>query len=442
MEMQYMLTTKIIPLWLKFVLPAIVGVVLNTIYIMVDGIFVGQGTGEAGLAGVNLAWPAVTIILGIGLMLGAGTTIVVSKSLGESDKDKAERTLATIVKFIVLIGAVLSVVGFMFATPITNFLGATEDTFGYTQDYFVVVYFMAIPYLFSNTLTLLVRADGNPNLSMIMVGAGAIGNIVLDWLFVLVLGLGTRGAALATGCGVILSTTIGLWYFIKGPSNLKLKKEYFIFDTSILKEVCKIGAASLFIQLSTGIIILVQNHLLYIYGSTDYVAIFCVSGYIWALYNSICLGIGQGIQPVLAFHFGANSHERLKSLVKFTMLVSVSLGLLFLAGLFFFGEHLIGLYGISDNIMQLAYELTFIFCFGSPVLGIVHTMTCYYQATNKSSYANIISIGRGTVLQTTFAIVLSYLYGAIGVFFAQASADILAIFIVGVLALIEKKGGR
>ncbi|OOB78635.1 MAG: MATE family efflux transporter [Epulopiscium sp. Nuni2H_MBin001] len=435
MDTEYILNAKILPLWLKFVIPSIIGVVLNTVYIMVDGIFVGQGTGEAGLAAVNLAWPAVTIILGAGLMLGAGSTILVSKELGADNKHAAEKALASTFKFIILIGLVLTIIGILLATPITLLLGAEVDTFDYTKDYFVIVYLMAIPYLFANTLTPLVRADGSPNLAMLMVGAGAIGNIILDWLLVIVFDLGTAGAALATGCGVILSTIIGLWHFTKGHSNLKFRKEYFKFEIEILKAVCKIGAASLFFQLSVGVIILVQNKLLYMHGDTADIAIFCVAGYVYALYSSICLGVGQGIQPVMAFHFGASSTTRLQQLLKITILVTVSLGISFLLALYFFGDYLIALYGVSEDIMELAYSRTVIFCIGAPALGFVNTMSAYYQSINREKAANIITIGRGMVLQTIMAIVLSSLLGAQGVFYAQATADFGAILLV----LIPKK---
>ena len=129
------------------------------------------------------------------------------------------------------------ILGPLFANPIIKFLGATEETFGYTKDYFIVIYLMAIPYLLANALTPLVRADGNPHLSMLMVGAGAIGNIILDWLFVIELGMGTMGAALATGAGVIFSTIIGLWYFLSGKSHVKFHKKYFKIDKKLLKAV-------------------------------------------------------------------------------------------------------------------------------------------------------------------------------------------------------------
>ncbi|OON93746.1 MAG: MATE family efflux transporter [Candidatus Epulonipiscioides saccharophilum] len=435
-----MVNENILKLWLRFVIPSIVGVLLNTIYVMVDGIFVGQGAGEEALAAVNLAWPAVTIILGLGALLGTGATILVAKKLGENDKDSAEKIFATTIKYTFFVGLFLMLIGLLFADFITKLLGANEDTFQYTKDYFVIIYLMSIPYLFSSSLNQLVRADGNPNLSMIMVSTGAILNVILDWLLVIKFQMGTTGAALATGCGVSVSTIIGLYYFTYGKSNLKLRKNNLKFNTHVLINTCRIGAASLFMQLSVGLIILIQNNVIYKYGNTIDVAVFCVAGYIFSIYAQIAIGIVQGIQPVIAFHFGASEFKRLKKLLTITLGVSIGLGLLFLGFLGLFGEELILLYGISESVLESAYTRIFIFSLGTPAVGVVYTMSSYYQATNKTTYASIITLGRGLFLQAFFVLTLPIFFGVNGVFFGQAASDISALFLVlGLVCLDVRK---
>ncbi|ONI46005.1 MATE family efflux transporter [Epulopiscium sp. SCG-B10WGA-EpuloA2] len=434
-----MINENIIKLWLRFVIPSIVGVVLNTVYVMVDGIFVGRGAGEAALAAVNLAWPAITIILGTGAMFGTGATILVAKTLGEQDKARAEQIFATTIKYTLCLGIIFMILGVILAEPITRLLGANADTFDFTKDYFVVIYLMAIPYLFSNSLNQLVRADGNPNLSMIMVGVGALLNVLLDWILVIELQMGTIGAALATGCGVILSTIIGLWYFTYGKSNIKLRKEYFKFDFQIMSSTCKIGAASFFMQFSIGLLILIQNNVIYTHGTTIDIAIFCIAGYIFSLYAQIAIGITQGIQPVIAFHFGATAYQRQFKLLWITLTVTISLGIIFLVFLVLFGKDFILLYGIDPHMIDIAYQRVFIFCVGTPAVGAVYTMSSYYQAVNQSMYANVISVGRGIILQVFFAITLPIFLGVNGIFIGQAASDICALFIVITLVFISKR---
>lgn len=430
MNTDYILNEKLPKVWCKFVLASVVGVVLNALYTMVDGIFVGQGTGEAGLAGVNLAWPAVTIILGIGLMLGTGASSLISIAQGQKDTERAERILGTVLKFSLYLGVGLTIIGFISADTITSLLGATEDTFSHTKDYFVVVYLMAIPYLLSNSLNPLVRADGNPKLSMFMVGIGAIGNIVLDWLFVIKLGMGTGGAALATGAGVILSSLVGLHYFMSGKSHIKFHKRYFKLDKAILKEIIKIGFVSFMIQISIGTVILIQNNIIYSYGTTTDIAIFCVAGYIISLYTQLCVGISQGMQPLIGYHFGANKIKRMHKLLRGTLIVSFSCGAIALTSLWLFGHEFISFFGISPDILDLAYDYTLIFCMGAPCIGIVYTMGAYYQALGRNIAANVISITRGLILQVSFSLLLPPFIGVAGIFYAQSLSDFTSIFVV------------
>ena len=443
MNSEIILNGKLHQVWSKFVLASVVGVVLNAIYTMADGIFVGQGTGEVGLAGVNIAWPAVTIILGIGLMLGTGASSLISIALGQQDIERAERILGTVLKFSLLIGCLLMVIGILAATPITKLLGAGEDTFTHTRNYFVIVYMMAIPYLLSNLLTPLVRADGNPKLSMLMVGIGAICNIILDWLFVIKLGLGTGGAALATGAGVILSSLVGIHYFTKGKSHLKWRKAYFKVDKSILSDTIKIGFVSFMIQLSIGVVILIQNNVIYTYGTTSDIAIFCVAGYIISLYTQLCVGISQGMQPLIGYHYGAGKINRMHHILLLTLTVSTLAGVIALILLICFGHSFISLFGIAADTLDLAYTRIIVFCTGVPFIGIVSTMGAYYQSLNRNIASNVISITRGFIFQAGFSLLLPPLMGVEGIFYAQFISDFLAVFVVlGVIFYYRKQKQR
>ena len=435
MNINYTLNGNLFRVWTKFVSASVIGVLLNTLYTMVDGIFVGQGTGEAGLAGVNLAWPAITLILGIGLLFGTGASSLISICLGQNDQDKAERLLGTVLKSILLIGIVLTLLGILFVDPIIKFLGATEETYQYTKDYFIIIYLMAIPYLLANALNPLVRADGKPHLSTLMVGVGAIGNIVLDWLFVIEFGWGTLGAALATGAGVIFSTIIGLWYFLSGKSYIKFNKDYFKIDKALLKDILKVGFVSFMIQLSIGVVILLQNIIIYKYGTTADIAIFSVAGYTISLYIQLSVGISQGMQPLIGYHYGADKTKRMRRLLQITLIASIITGILSLLALILYGQYFIKLFGITDDLLKLAYDRVVIFCLGIPFIGIIYTMSAYYQAINRNLEANIISIGRSFVLQIAFSLVLPIYMGVEGIFYAQASSDITSIFIlIGVVA--------
>lgn len=197
MDIKEVLNGNIFKVWAKFIIASVVGVVLNTIYTMVDGIFIGQGVGEVGLAGVNIAWPAVTLVVGIGLMIGIGTSSIIAIYMGKGENKKAEKVLGTGVTLIVCIGVVVTILGLLFRMPIIKLLGATSDTLESALDYYTIIFIIAVPYIFATALNPIVRTDGRPDLSMIMIGIGAIANIVLDWILVMKLGFGVKGAAIA-----------------------------------------------------------------------------------------------------------------------------------------------------------------------------------------------------------------------------------------------------
>ena len=257
MNMDHILNANLFKVWSKFVMASVIGVVLNTIYTIIDGMFVGQGVGEIGLAAVNIVWPAITLIIGTGLMLGIGASSLIAISLGKIEE--AEKYLGTTMVASIAIGALITIVGLLFRNPILRMLGADEMVMPYAQDYFSIFYCITIPYIFSTALNPIVRTDGNPKLAMMMVGIGAIANIILDYLLVIVFDFGIKGAAIATSASIVLSTLISLYYFLKGNSTIKIRKLYLKLDGKVLKEIVKIGFVSFMIQLSYGTIIFVQN---------------------------------------------------------------------------------------------------------------------------------------------------------------------------------------
>ncbi|MGL5328723.1 MAG: MATE family efflux transporter [Peptostreptococcaceae bacterium] len=438
MNMNEVLNGNILKVWSKFVIASVIGVVLNTIYTVVDGMFVGQGVGEAGLASVNIAWPALTIIIGTGLMIGIGTSSIIAIHMGKGEYEKAQKTLGTAVKSIVLIGSIIMIVGLIFREPILKMLGATPDTIDYAREYYTIIYIITIPYIFSTALNPIVRTDGRPDLSMMMIGIGAVCNIALDWLLVMKLGFGVKGAAIATSASIFISMIVSLYYFIKGTSKIKIQKEYFKIDKSILKEIIKIGFVSFAIQLSYGIILFVQNNAMYKYGDTVDVAIYTVATYVNCFLVNTCMGISQGLQPLIGYHYGANKIKRMKQLLLINIGICIAGGIVVYIGIILFGRELVQIYGISGENIEFAYKMIVIYCVGSPVIGTIFTMSGFYQATGKNIYANILSVGRGFVFQFAFTIILPPIIGVSGVFLSLPLAELITLVILGCILLIEK----
>ena len=439
MNINEILEMNVLKVWSKFVLASVIGVVLNTIYSLVDGIFVGQGVGEAGLASVNIVWPAITVIVGTGLMIGMGASNKISIYLGKGDQESAERYLATSIKFIITIGGLIMVLAFTFREKIIVLLGATPDTIDYVREYFTIMYMMTIPYLFSTALNPIVRADGRPNLSMMMIGIGAIANIILDYIFVIKLGLEVKGAAMATSASIFISMTVSLFYFIKGNSRVKFRKEYFKLDKSIIDNIIKIGFVSLIIQLSYGLILFVQNISIYEYGTTVDVAIYTVAAYVISFISNTFMGVAQGLQPIIGYHHGAGKISRINQLMKITFGVCTVGGIVFYIGIIIFGKEIINVFGIQSQNIDLAYKMLLIYCIASPIIGIVFTMGGYYQVMGKNIHANILSISRGFIFQFLLTIILPPVIGIWGIFLSLPISEFITLGILGVLVIRDKQ---
>ncbi|ONI47624.1 hypothetical protein AN644_04460 [Candidatus Epulonipiscium fishelsonii] len=238
---------------------------------------------------------------------------------------------------------------------------------------------------------------------------------------------------------MLISTCVGLWYFSKGNSNIKLRKKYFQFNKNIFWQIIKIGAVSLIMQFSIGLVILIQNNIIYIYGNTVDIAIFSVAGYVFSLYGQLGVGIAQGMQPLIGYHYSAHSIDRMNNILKLTIFLSVFLGFFSLGMLSLFGNEFIKIFGISSEYLPLAYKRILTFCTGMPFLGIVYTMGGYYQALNKNISSNVISIGRGIILQISFCLILPPILGVEGIFYAQALSDSFAIIIVFMVVFVNSK---
>ncbi len=439
MDISTIVNQNIYKSWAKFVIPTMIGILLSTIYSAVDAIFVGQGVGEVGLASINIVWPSVAVVIGIGMMIGVGSSNIISVCLGNNEIEDAEKCLGTALKFILLVGLTLMILGFLFREPILKILGANDETIDYARDYYTIIYTIIIPYIMSGALSTIVRTEGRPDLSMFMIGIGAVINIILDYILVIKYNFGTKGAAIATSGSIFISTIISIYYFTKGNSKIKIKKEYFKIDLEILRKILKIGFVSFAIQFSYAVIIWVQNNVIYNYGTTKDIAIFTVSAYINCFIVNLFMGIGQGIQPLIGYYLGASKEEKIKEIMKFSIIVGIVLGILCLGMLFVFGEKIVYVFGIDKQDLKFASDMMIIYCFGTPIIGILFTSSAFYQVTQKIVYSNIISISRGFIFQFIFTLIVPMYFGVSGVFLSLPLAELVSLLILFIIVFYDKK---
>ncbi|NLB21134.1 MAG: MATE family efflux transporter [Clostridium sp.] len=224
-QTEQMAQEKIPKLLLKFSLPAIVGLLVNSLYNIIDSIFVGRGVGDLGLAGVTVGLPVITTYIAFIMLIGMGATSLISIRLGQSKGDEAEVIIANALTLFLLIGITLTVFGLLFLEPILIFFGASADVLPYAYDYMQIILFGSIFLAIGSGMNNFIRAEGNPKVAMNTMIVGTVTNIILDYIFIFIFNWGIKGAAFATIISYTLTSFLVIRYFIKGNSRLEIKRE-------------------------------------------------------------------------------------------------------------------------------------------------------------------------------------------------------------------------
>lgn len=428
---------KIEKLMVRFCVPGIISIVVNSLYSMVDQIFIGQGVGYLGNAATNVLMPFSVIILALCLMVGDGAAAFMSLSLGKKDKDSAAYGVGNAVTMIIGIGTSLMVLCEIFIRPLCSLFGATENVMPYAVDYGRII-ILGFPFsAICCGFGAIIRADGRPKSSMIGLLIGCAVNMVLDPLFVLVFQWGVKGAAWATIIGQFLNA---VWFIscLFRFNTIKLKKIHFFPKVKMVLKILSLGTSSLITQIAAVVVITVMNRLLVKYGAQSKyggdipLAATGITMKISQLIAGIAGGIASGIQPIIGFNYGSEQYSRVKKTYK-TALCSAMLVLA--AGFILFQsfpELLISLFGQESELyVEFAVKSLRIYtavCFMIPATTV--TGICF-QAIGKPLMASVLSMSRQVLLLIPAMLLFGWLWGVEGVLWATPFADGLA----GVISL-------
>ncbi|WP_372997377.1 MATE family efflux transporter, partial [Lutispora sp.] len=266
-EREKLLGEKEIPkLLLKFSIPAIVGMLVNALYNFVDMVFIGQGVGPLGIAGVRIGFPLIVIGMAFSMLIGIGANSLISIRLGQKRKEDAELILGNAFVTMIAIGAVLTILGLVFMEPLLKLFGASQDVMPYAKGYFRIILFGVIFQMIGMGMNNFIRGEGNPKTAMLTMLIGAVINTILDPIFIFAFGWGIEGAALATILSLIISASWVLYYFFFGNSLLKIRKPNLRIRFDILKSIVAIGLAPFAMQLAASVLVIFMNQGLAQYG--------------------------------------------------------------------------------------------------------------------------------------------------------------------------------
>ena len=317
-------TEKIGKLLVKMSVPAIIGMLVNALYNVVDTIFIGRGVGTMGIGGLTIAFPMQLIIMSMGMLVGMGSASVISRSLGRGDKERASKTAGNGFVISIIFGIIMMALGLLLMKPILRLLGATDELLPYAQEYLSVILFGAVFITFAMSANNIVRAEGRAVVAMITMFVGTGINIILDPIFIFGLDMGIRGAAVATVISQFLSFAFLLFFFLSGKSSLKIKLRHLKLDGEVLGEVFKLGIPIFVRQLGMSILAVVVNNSLRAYGSEVHIAAFGVINRLLMFTLMPLMGLSQGFQPIAGYNYGAGSVDRVKQTVKISIIVSTS----------------------------------------------------------------------------------------------------------------------
>lgn len=427
----------------KFSIPCIISLLVNSLYNIVDQIFIGWGVGYLGNGATNVVFPLTMICLAFALMFGDGSSAYLSLKLGEKKKEEACKGVAHGIILSIITSILFCVTTLTFLPQILNLFGCTDLLRDFALPYGFIIA-IGLPFMMiGTTLNSIIRADGNPKYAMISMVLGAILNIILDPIFIFVFKMGVEGAAIATVISQFLTFLINIVY-IKKFKSVHLTKSAFKLKASVARKVSTLGISSFITQMSVVLVIAVENNLLGKYGSTSKfgseipITVLGIVMKISQILNSIIIGIAAGAQPILGYNYGAGKYDRVKQTLK--IVLGLSLVISFIAFVLFqtIPDKLISIFGSGDaNYMEfacLSFRIYLMLCICN---GIQLPAGIFFQAIGKSVKSAVLSLSRQIVLLIPAMFILGSIFGITGILYAGPFADGLAFIIAAILLTLE-----
>lgn len=441
---------KIGKLMRKFSIPCIISMLVNSLYNIVDQIFIGWGVGYLGNGATNIVFPLNMICLAFALMIGDGTSAYLSLKLGEKKKDEAKRGVANWILTSILISIVFFVVILALLPQLLNLFGCTEALRPYALDYGFIIA-TGLPFMMvGTTLNSIIRADGSPKYSMVSMVSGALLNTILDPIFIFVFNMGVKGAAIATIVSQVLTFILNICY-IKRFKSVKLDKKDFKLNGKAVGKLLSLGISSFITQMSIVFVMAVENNMLKKcgansdFGSEIPITVLGIVMKISQILNSIILGIAVGAQPIIGYNYGAGKNDRVKETLKKVLGLSIIVSTIAFILFQTIPDKLIAIFGSGEEkyieFACLAFRTYLMLCIFN---GVQIPSGIFFQAIGKSAISAILSISRQIVLLIPAMIILGNIFGVDGVLSAGPIADGIAFMIALILIIreVRKLGKR
>ena len=409
--------------FLHFSAATVASLMVFSLYSIVDGLFVAKGVGEYAMSAVNLAVPFMNVMFSIAVLFAVGTSTIIAIYLGEGRRENANRLFSQNLAVLVVIGLVITGLVLVFLEPFAMLLGAKDVTLEYTKDYLRGLAPFAVCFIVSYNMEILVKTDGRPALAIVTVITGCLTNCVLDYVAIFLLDWGVWGAAFATGLSQLLTCVIYLRHFLRGHNTFHFVK--FKMDWRIYKRLLPIGVADGVTELCNGVMIFLFNRVILRCLGDDGLVSYSIIAYVNTLIVNTMLGISQGSQPLVSYHYGKDDTAGYRKLLRYGFTAVAAMTAVIFAGVMLFAPQIAGIFVDAEKPWLVAdtagalrrYGLCYLLL-GSNIL-----MGGFLTAVERPVGAICISVGRGLAFQATALLALAFTVGGSAIWYAPLLSE-------------------
>ncbi|WP_339649039.1 MATE family efflux transporter [uncultured Salegentibacter sp.] len=406
--------------------PASVGILVMSLNILIDTIFVGNWIGSTAIAAINVVLPVSFFIAALGMAIGIGGSSIISRALGADDRKKALKTFGNQISLTLILTIGLVIIGLLFVDSLIPAFGGKGDIFEPAKVYYTIVLY-GVPFLalcmMGNTV---IRAEGKPKFAMIAMIIPSVANLVLDYIFINQMELGMWGAAWATTASYLFCFAYVFWFFLSKNSELRISLPDFGLNKPILREIGSLGFVTLSRQAVVSVIYLLMNNILFDLGGEDAVAIYAIIARMLMFALFPVLGVTQGFLPIAGFNYGAEKYQRVRKSINTAILYACGLGLLVFGGIMFFSEEIVRIFTKNPTIIaETPAAMRWVFA-ATPIVAIQLIGAAYFQAVGKAVPALLLTLSRQGFFFIPLILILPNYFGEIGVWISFPIADLLS----------------
>lgn len=413
-------------LLIKQAVPASVGILVMSLNILIDTIFVGNWIGTTAIAAINIVLPVSFFIAALGMAIGVGGSSVISRALGASDNQKALKTFGNQITLTLILTITLVVFGLTYQSQIIPIFGGKGSIFSLAKIYYVIVLY-GVPVLalcmMGNTV---IRAEGKPKYAMYAMLIPSLSNLLLDYLLIKVFPFGMHGAAWATTGSYVLSFVFILWFFLSGRTELKLRWRHFLPVIPLIKEISALGFVTLSRQAMVSITYLLMNNILFDLGGETTVVVYAIIARMLMFSLFPVYGITQGFLPIAGYNYGAALMHRVKKTINTAIIYASLLASIVFVFLMVFPEAITNLFTSDEQVLsQAPSAMRWVFA-ATPIIAVQLIGAAYFQAVGKATPALLLTLLRQGFLFIPLILILPYYYGELGVWISFPISDVMS----------------